>query len=454
MKKLLILLFTIIYSTLFSQVLNEKALHIEALTTIEKAADFYHSISTHGGYVHFYSLDLKHRWGEKKADANTIEVQEPGTPAIGMLFLNAYDITGNKKYLQYAKDAAYALIEGQNKYGGWNHTINFAKPDKKPVVSLDDYQTQGAANFLLELKKNYSDEKIDAGAKKAIKAITNAQLKNGGFPQIFPDVGSYHYEATFNDGCITDCMNVIAKAYQIYSDSTYLRTFIKGADFFLKSIYSEKQPGWAMQYDNQIKPAWARTFEPASLTPVVTLRNCFTLMNAFLITGKQKYLKSIEPALEWVKSTRLPNGKFPRFVEMETNKPLYYDRGRKRVNSVAELSEERSRNYGYEQNLDNMITAVEERYSVIGENAEIDLTRSEHWRNKSMPAGSKLVKAVEEIISDQDSLGRWTSDILKLKKAKFADDWLQNLHLKKLLSSSVFISNMEVLLAYIKSQKN
>ena len=37
----------------------------EAVTAMKKAATFHREqVATHGGYVYFYSLDLKQRWGE------------------------------------------------------------------------------------------------------------------------------------------------------------------------------------------------------------------------------------------------------------------------------------------------------------------------------------------------------------------------------------------------------
>jgi len=33
-------------------------------------------------------------WGEGQADEHTIEVQPPGTPAVGMTFMRAYQVCG------------------------------------------------------------------------------------------------------------------------------------------------------------------------------------------------------------------------------------------------------------------------------------------------------------------------------------------------------------------------
>ena len=62
----------------------------ESLKALKKAAAFYRDkVASHGGYVYYYSTDLAQRWGEGKASADTIFVQPPGTPTVGMAYLKA-----------------------------------------------------------------------------------------------------------------------------------------------------------------------------------------------------------------------------------------------------------------------------------------------------------------------------------------------------------------------------
>ena len=55
-------------------------------------------------------------------------------------------------------DAAYALVEGQNKYAGWDHIIIFGKKDENPAVSFDDNQTQSAIRFLMAVENKVRDK--------------------------------------------------------------------------------------------------------------------------------------------------------------------------------------------------------------------------------------------------------------------------------------------------------
>ena len=118
--------------------------------SLEKGISFMQSLAIEGGYVYHYSLDGREKWGEGKTDDRTIEVQPPGTPAVGMSFLIAFQATGKMDFLEAAEEAGNALIKGQNELGGWEHKIFFDRPTGK-MVSFDDDQTQSAISFLMAL---------------------------------------------------------------------------------------------------------------------------------------------------------------------------------------------------------------------------------------------------------------------------------------------------------------
>ena len=105
---------------------TDSQLRQEATQTIKKAAAFYRTkVVSHGGYVYYYSIDLKNRWGEGRASSDTIFVQPPGTPTVGMAYLKAWKATGDKYYLDAARETAESLVYGQLQSGGWTQTIHF-----------------------------------------------------------------------------------------------------------------------------------------------------------------------------------------------------------------------------------------------------------------------------------------------------------------------------------------
>src|SRR5436190_18540507 len=113
---------------------GDAKLREEATGTMRKAAEYYRGkVALRGGYVYYYSPDMTQRHGEGVATATQIWVQPPGTPTVGLAYLAAYKATGDKFYLDAAREAGEALIYGQLKSGGWQNCIDF---DPKGRVNL------------------------------------------------------------------------------------------------------------------------------------------------------------------------------------------------------------------------------------------------------------------------------------------------------------------------------
>ena len=75
---------------------GEAALKDQALNAMRRAAEFFRTkVSTEGGYLWRYSEDLSLREGEGKATDTMVWVQPPGTPSVGMVYLTAYEATGD-----------------------------------------------------------------------------------------------------------------------------------------------------------------------------------------------------------------------------------------------------------------------------------------------------------------------------------------------------------------------
>src|SRR5689334_3878005 len=86
---------------LTAQVLPAQSNDLVAQTrsAMSRATDFIRSISEEGGYLWKYSADMSKRAGEELAPPTQVWVQPPGTPSEGMIFLRAYSVTKDAKYL-------------------------------------------------------------------------------------------------------------------------------------------------------------------------------------------------------------------------------------------------------------------------------------------------------------------------------------------------------------------
>jgi hypothetical protein len=421
-----------------------ESLRSEAVESLERAVAYFRTLAIRGGYVHIYDLTTGQRWGEGPTDSETIEVQPPGTPSVGMAFLTAFKATGNQAYLNAAKEAAEALIAGQNDLGGWEHTIRFDRP-KRDLVSFDDDQTQSAIRFLVALDQESNDSSLHTAVDKALEMLLKSQFDNGAWPHRYPKQGNYHDFATFNDGGINDCILVMQNAHKYYGKPEYLTSLLLAGGFLLLSQLPPPQPGWAQQYNQYLQPAWARSYEPPSVCPLVTLRNIKTLLDLASYTKDQRYLEPISDALTWMAEVRLPTGLWPRFVELGTNQPLYYDRGRIRVKSVEELQIERRTGYSYEVDLSDGLAQESSRYEVVKKALKKGSTLP------TMVHSSRASDAlIRKIISAQDADGKWVSQRVPVKIRTKGEVWQGEYDYHDQVRSGVFVDNVNALCDYIE----
>ena len=316
---------------------GEDSLTQQAESVLKKALASFHSISTQGGYVGIYSVDLKERYGEalyEQAKATEIWVQPPGTPSVGECFLRAYRVTGEEQYLAAATDAARALAWGQRTVGGWDHRVDVAHLEKESSTvirkdgncAFDDNITQGALSFLMSMDAVIDEPWLSESVELGLRHMMNSQFENGAWPQWYPLRGGYLEYYTFNDNTINDCINVMLKAHRIYGKDEYLQTARRGGDFIILSQLPHPQSGWAQQYSHDLKPAWARSFEPPGVCSAATVRNIRTLVDLYLYTGDERYMEPIPLALEWLDKSKIGDIKWARLYEEGTNIPIYGDR--------------------------------------------------------------------------------------------------------------------------------
>ncbi|HEY3233982.1 MAG TPA: hypothetical protein VGJ84_04670, partial [Polyangiaceae bacterium] len=156
---------------------------------LRKATEFFRTkVSTHGGYHFAYTEDLSYGRSEQSETPHQVEVQREGTPIVGMAFLEAFDASGDRYYLEAARDVAYTLVQGQHCSGGWDYYIEFEleKRKKHPYradancaaassaadgyTTLDDNVTQAAVRLLMRVDRRlgFKDQKIHEAALYAL----------------------------------------------------------------------------------------------------------------------------------------------------------------------------------------------------------------------------------------------------------------------------------------------
>jgi len=385
MKLIYLVLIFVLGLSLFAEQANAQVTRAQAESALRKAAEFYlKQVSTKGGYHYYYAEDLSYGRSEHGEGPTQIEVQREATPIVGMAYLRAYEATGDRFYLEAARAAAHALVLGQHCSGGWDYLIEFDPEKRKQYpyradnncgvanagrhyTTLDDNVTQGALRLMMRVDRElkFEDKEIHEAALFALDQLIKAQYPNGAWPQRYyqfadpdkfpvksanyPESWSrtwpgpdYRFLYTFNDNTISDLIDMFLEASRIYSDERYRKAAEKGGGFILMAQMPEPQPAWAQQYDINMYPAWARNFEPPSVTGGESQGIIRILFVLYAETGEKKYLEAARLALDFLKRSVLPPVENPsearrrfkpsepvlaRFYELKTNRPLYITKG-------------------------------------------------------------------------------------------------------------------------------
>jgi hypothetical protein len=329
--------------------------------TMRRATQFMvEKVAHRGGYLWNYLPDFSRRWGEIEARETQIWLQPPGTSSMGHVFLDAYHATGDEYYYRAAEQVASALIWGQHPSGGWNYLIDFSGDrslrDWYATIgknawrleefqhyygnaTFDDQTTTDAAQFLLRLYMEKLDSRYRAPVEKAIQFVLDSQYPVGGWPQRFPlkyefskkGLADYTSYLTFNDDVAWENISFLILCYQVLGDQRLLDPITRGMSFFMVSQQGAPNPGWALQYSLDLKPAAARTYEPLSLATHTTASNIEHLITFYEMTGDSRYLARVPEAIDWLERVKLAKpdagGRtHATFIELETNRPLYVHR--------------------------------------------------------------------------------------------------------------------------------
>jgi hypothetical protein len=117
--------------------------------------------------------------------------------------------------------------------------------------------------------------------------------------------------------------------YQALGEQRVLDPLMRGMGVFVLAQQGDPQPGWALQYTTDLKPAGARSSEPPSLATHTTYASVAQMIKFYRWTGDTKYLARLDDALDWLDKLELPKARqlngftHPTFIEVGTDRALY-----------------------------------------------------------------------------------------------------------------------------------
>ena len=213
-------------------------------------------------------------------------------------------------------------------------------------------------------------------------------------------------------------------------------------------------PGHIAPYDPGPKPAWARRFEPPSITGGESRGNMRLLMDMYVEFGDERYMQAVARAIEWYKRSRLTGpkskGVWARFYEIGTNKPLYFTRTYRLAYTDDDLPVHYSFKSGYG------VESVCRQYERLKETGR-DAVLTQRSRTKTpkdwAAAAAGMESKVKAIIAKQDSVGRWVKVVANREQVRdeqgrvgYKEDKDRML---QMIYSNTFIRNVRALCAYI-----
>jgi hypothetical protein len=422
--------------TAVAQPLDQK----KAKEVLHKVVDFYRTKVGHeGAYLWRYSADLTKQEGEGQATKTSGWTQPPGSPAVGEAFLDAWRYSGDRVCLDGAVEVAHALVRSQLKSGGWDahfdlgeegrkryaYRVDGDKAGRRNFSTFDDNKSQSALALLMHVDEalGFKDEKVHGAVEYALEKMLAAQYPNGAWPQQFegpPDPAKYPIKKasypetwsrtypqkdytgyyTINDNNMSAIIDMLFEAHRIYGRKDCYRAAEKTGDFFLLAQMPDPQPGWAQQYDLDMHPAWARKFEPASITGGESQRVMRSLLHLYRHTGEKKYLDPIPRALAYYKKSLLPDGRLARFYELRENRPLYFTKDYQLTYSDADMPT----HYGFK--VSSSLDSIGRDYERSLAAKPVEL-KPVHRVARPVRMDRSLAKRAQEAVDALDSRGAW-----------------------------------------------
>lgn len=284
-----------------------------------------------------------------------------------------------------ARTAADKVIQYQSPEGGWQKNTNLlttpATPDALERPTIDNGATTTPMRFLALVAAATGEARYKQAFERGMDYLFAAQYPNGGWPQYYPLRQGYYSRITYNDNAMVNVLALLRDVSTADAPYGFLdqarrdkasEAVARGIGVILKTQVRQngRLTAWCAQHDEvTLKPAWARAYEPPSLSGGESVGIVRFLMSVKKPTPE--IVAAVEGAVEWLRSVamsgvrvdriRRPDGRqervlvkdpaaaavWARFYELVTNRPLCVDRDSVYRYDFSEISYERRSGYSY-----------------------------------------------------------------------------------------------------------
>ncbi len=256
-----------------------------------------------------------------------------------------------------ARAVADNVLRFQRESGGWPKDIDMMEAPKADVPARPDATIDnGATTTQIRLLSQVPGETYRAAATKGIDYLLAAQYPNGGWPQFYPLRNDYSRHITFNDNAMINVVMVMEDVAVGKAPFTYVDAERRGkaadavrraVDVILKTQITVKGTltAWCAQHDAvTLEPRPARTYEHVSLSGAETTGVVRFLMRQ---PSTPAIVGAVDAAVTWLRAVRQEDGRWARFYELGTNRPIFSGRDGVIRYQLAEIEQERRDGYAW-----------------------------------------------------------------------------------------------------------
>ena len=246
--------------------------------------------------------------------------------------------------------------------------------------TFDNSATIGELRFLARAFRATNEPRYRQAFLKGLSHILEAQYPTGGWPQFYPLSKGYHRHITFNDNAMVRILELLRDVSES-SDYGFLETesctkakvaVTKGIDCILRTQIKQddKLTAWCAQHNEKtLEPAWARSYEPPSISGAESVGVVRFLMSVEEPTPA--IIAAVEGAVGWFRNTEIQGIRletftdaegqddkrvvadpdagplWARFYEIGSNRPIFLDRDSVVRYTFSEIGQERRTGYAY-----------------------------------------------------------------------------------------------------------
>lgn len=243
------------------------------------------------------------------------------------------------------KDRGIALAVDSPNYGKYSHQAS----------TFDNHATWAHLRFLLRVYKLNPNERYLKAIESGFNFVFQAQNRQGGFPQNFPNIHGLGGLLTLNDKATTGTLWALKECHsETFSAlSPKLRQacknhFEKGIEFLVSTQIKHRGvlTGWAQQYTSDLLPAKGRVYEPIAIAAQETTEVIKLLMS--IKQPSAEVVNAIKAAVTWLERTKIHNRKV---IKTKSVKPVITTKMTIREYEGAEQKTIRVQNAGYDKQI-------------------------------------------------------------------------------------------------------